>query len=633
MEMIVPLSPGVNAWARENLSGAHMPNIPDKPLNENNQGSPRQVLAVCLFLLLAVWLVFGQTVNHKFINLDDDVCVSENPWVSDGLTAQSIGWAFTSRHVGNWDPLTWISHIVDWQMYGENAGGHHRTNLLLHAATTILLFLVLRQMTGRLWPSALAAALFAVHPLRVESVAWVTERKDVLSGLFFMLTLAAYVGYARHQRFSLVRYLAVIVLFALGLMSKPMLVTLPCVLLLLDYWPLRRTSSQRPVAVAARLVAEKIPLFALAAACCAVTVWAQQVPDYQYGPLSWRIDNAAISYVAYLGRFFYPVGLAPLCPRTQFDLPLWQVIGSAVVLLGITAAVFAWARKRPYLPVGWLWFVGMLFPVIGMVPFGTQAMADRFTYLPQIGLCVALVWGAVELCRSWPHRRWVCGVGSAVVLATLMACAWRQTSYWRDSETLWNHTIACTSRNYTAHNALGNALANQGRLDEATSQYNKALEIWPDYPSAHFNLGVTAGSRGRLNEAMAHYRGAIKANPNHANAHNNLAAALLAIGSLDEAIGHSRAAIRIVPEFPEAHFILGNAWLLSGRFNGAVEEYLKALDAQPDFANAHVHLAVALIKLGRRDEAAEHYRKALEIQPDILDTRPELNQFLSDPGE
>ncbi len=603
---------------------------PDKPLNENNPGSPRQVLAVCVLLLLAVGLVFGQTVNHEFINLDDDVCVSENPWVSEGLTARSIGWAFTSRHVGNWDPLTWISHMVDWRIYGDNAGGHHATNLLLHAATAILLFFVLRQMTGRLWPSALAAALFAVHPLRVESVAWVTERKDVLSGLFFMLTLAAYVGYARHRRFSLVRYLAVIVLFALGLMSKPMLVTLPCVLLLLDYWPLRRTSSQRPVAVAARLVAEKIPLFALVAACCAVTVWAQHVPEYQYHSLWWRIGTAAISYVDYLGSFFYPAGLAPLCPRTQFDLPLWQVVGSAVVLLGITATVFAWARKRPYLPVGWLWFVGMMFPVVGLVPFGTQAMADRFTYLPQIGLCIALVWGAADLCRSWPHRRWVCGVGSAVVLAALMACAWQQTSYWRDSETLWNHTIACTSRNYTAHNALGNALAYRGRFDEATSQYRKALEIWPDYPSAHFNLGVTAGSRGRLNEAMVHYRRAIKANPNHANAHNNLAAALLAVGNLDEAIKHSRATIRIVPEFPEAHFILGNAWLLSGRFNGAVEEYRKALDAQPDFANAHVHLAVALIKLGRRDEAAEHYRRALEIQPDILNTRPELDKFLSD---
>ncbi|MBU4271406.1 MAG: tetratricopeptide repeat protein [Planctomycetes bacterium] len=606
---------------------------PDKPLNENNPGSPRQVLAVCVLLLLAVGLVFGRTVNHEFINLDDDVCVSENPWVSEGLTAQSIGWAFTSRHVGNWDPLTWISHIVDWRIYGENAGGHHLTNLLLHAATAILLFLVLRQMTGRLWPSALAAALFAVHPLRVESVAWVTERKDVLSGLFFMLTLAAYVGYARHRRFSLVRYLAVIVLFALGLMSKPMLVTLPCVLLLLDYWPLRRTSSQRPAAVAARLAAEKIPLFALAAACCAVTVWAQQVPEYQYGPLWWRIGNAAISYVNYLGSFFYPAGLAPLCPRTQFDLPLWQVIGSLLILLGVTAAVFAWARKRPYLPVGWLWYLGMMFPVVGLVPFGTQAMADRFTYLPQIGLCIALVWGAADPCRSWPHRRWVCGVGSAVVLAALMACAWRQTSYWRDSETLWNRTIACTSRNYTAHNALGNALADQGRLDEATSQYRKALEIWPDYPSAHFNLGVAAGSRGRRNEAIAHYRRAIKANPYYAAAHNNLADALLAVGSLDEAIGHSRAAITIAPTFPEYHYTLGNAWLLSGKFNGAVEEYLKALDVRPDNAETHYYLAIALIGLGRREEAAEHYRRALEINPDVLNNRIDLDELLSDQGE
>ena len=366
------------------------------------------VAAVCGFLLLAVALVFGQTVRHDFVNYDDNAYVYENPQVAGGLTAHGIAWAFTSFHVSNWHPLTWLSHMLDCQFYGLHAGGHHLTNVLLHAATAILLFLVLRRMTGDLWPSAFVAAVFAIHPLRAESVAWVAERKDVLSGLFFMLTLGAYAGYARRP-FSLGRYLTVVLLFALGLMAKPMLVTLPFVLLLLDYWPLGRIGPHRRTGISSfrRVVVEKIPLLALTAASCVATVIAQgtAVIAIDVIPLPSRIANALVSYVAYMGQLFYPAGLAVLYPHPEGGLPIWKVAASSLVLAGISAAALVWRRRFPYLFVGWFWYVGMLVPVIGLVQVGLHAMADRYTYLPQIGLCIAVTWGVAQLAAS---RRYHC---------------------------------------------------------------------------------------------------------------------------------------------------------------------------------------------------------------------------------
>ena len=366
------------------------------------------VLAVCGFLLLAVLLVFGQTVRHEFVNFDDDEYVYENPQVSRGLDAAGIVWAFTHSHAFNWHPLTWISLMLDCQFYGLNAGGYHLTNVLLHAATAVLLFLVLRRMTGRAVAQCLGGGLFAVHPLRVESVAWVTERKDVLSGLFFVLTLGAYVSYVRH-RFSLVRYLAVMVFFALGLMAKPMLVTLPLVLLLLDYWPLGRMAARqgacfslaqglngRAFFAALRVLSwRRSRLLALVALSCVVTVWAQgkALVPIEHLPLWWRIGNALISYVAYLGQFFYPVGLAVFYPHSDRELPLWKVFGALLVLAGITAARSLWRRRCPYLLVGWLWYLGMLVPVIGLVQVGVAGdgrplhvlAADRTLHCAGVG--------------------------------------------------------------------------------------------------------------------------------------------------------------------------------------------------------------------------------------------------------
>ncbi len=394
---------------------------------------------ICSLLLLAVGLVFGQTVGYDFVNFDDGLYVYENPQISGGLSAQGIGWVFTHTHGANWHPLTGLSHMVDCQFYGLHAGGHHSTNVLLHAATAILLFLVLRRMTGDVWPSALVAALFAVHPLRVESVAWISERKDVLSGLLFVLTLGAYVRYARGP-FSLGRYLLVAALLTLGLMAKPMLVTLPLVLLLLDYWPLGRMTAvgREDIPVASggradhfffpkRLLLEKLPLLLLAVVSCLMTLWAQGEASALNAqiPVGSRIANALVSYVAYMGQLFCPVGLAAYYPHPEGDLPVWKVIGALAMLACISVGVLAGWRRYPYLLVGWLWYVGMLIPVIGLVQVGKIAMADRYTYLPQIGLCIALAWGPIDVCRSWPYRRWLCGVTSALVLAVLMGCAWR----------------------------------------------------------------------------------------------------------------------------------------------------------------------------------------------------------------
>lgn len=604
---------------------------------------PYPTLAVCGFLLLAVGLVFGQTVHFESVNIDDDVCVFENPRVTcglAGLTMQSAAWTLTHHLPGNWDPpLVWISHVLDWQLYGSDAGGHHLGNVLLHAATAILLFLVLQRMTACFWPSALVAALFAVHPLRAEAVAWVTARRDVFSGLFFMLTLGAYVSYVRCHRFAIVRYLVILVIFTLGLMTKPMLVTLPCVLLLLDYWPLGRMASQRSMAVATRLVLEKLPLFIPVVVCCVVTVWSQRVSEYSYGPWSWRIGNALISYVVYLRQILWPTGLTTLYLRRGPDLPLWQVLGAGLILLSITAAVWALRRTRPYLLVGWLWYLGMLVLVVGLVPFGNQAAADRFTYLPQIGITIALVWGAADLCRSWPHRRWLCGAGSALVLAVLMGSAWRQTSYWQNSETLWTRTLDCTSDNYWAHNLLGNALALRGRTDEAVEQFQKAIQAKPDYSDAYYSLGVAAAGRGDRNAAIANYRKAIafsggdaSAHSNLASAQNNLGYALLCRGQIDEGMVHCLEATRINPEFPEAYYNLGNALFVYGRFGEAMARYRKALELRPDYAEAHYHLGLALAARGRRDDAVAHYRKALSIKPDFTEARASLEHVLGTQG-
>ncbi len=518
-----------------------------------------RVGAVCLVLAAITFAVFGQTLRHEFVNFDDNVYVYDNPVVARGLTRNGIVWAFTSIHASNWHPLTWLSHMLDCQLYGLHPGGHHLTNVFLHTATVIALFLVLRQMTGAFWRSAFVAAVFAIHPLRVESVAWVAERKDVLSGLFFMLTIGAYVRYARLP-WSPVRYGLVLLLFAMGLMCKPMLVTLPLVLLLLDYWPLQRVEPRK----LSGLVMEKLPLLALSAASCVATFLAQHEGIQSVGSFSppLRLANALATCMVYLGQMVWPVGLAVFYPYPHNGLPAWELV-LAGTLLAVLSAVALWQRrKQPWLLIGWVWYLVMLLPVAGLIQVGRQAHADRYTYLPQIGIYLAVTWWVAE----WRVSRVALGGLVTGVLALFMVCAWQQTAYWQNSETLWTYTLACTTDNDVAEVSLGLALMQKGRIAAAITCFQQALQIRPDFAEAHDNLGN----------------------------------ALLQTGKVDEAIAHCQQALQIKPDDAEACVNLGNAFFQKGRVDEAIAQYQKALHINPALAMAHKNLgAVLMQKSGR----------------------------------
>ena len=653
------------------LPAGDMPEVADsRPLKSESLAvglnDRWRVPGVCLFLAAIVWLVFGQTLHHEFVNYDDNLYVYENPVVPKGLTLDGIGWAFTHLYSFNWHPLTWVSHMLDCQLYGLNAGRHHLTNVLLHTASVILLFLVLRRMTGFLWRSAFVAGVFAIHPLRVESVAWVAERKDVLSGLFFMLTLWAYTRYGQGRssverrgssagtsslaldpRPSTLSYYLVLVFFALGLLCKPMLVTVPFVLLLLDYWPLGRMTSGEwqvtrfrilvPQLLGApkrseggstlnHLLLEKLPLLGLAVASCVVTIVAQHeaLQSFEHIPFSLRLGNALVSCVAYLGQMFWPTGLAVLYPFTARDIGFLAVVLSLVLLAGISAGVFILCRRRPYFLTGWLWYLIMLVPVIGIVQVGTQARADRYTYLPQIGLYVWLTWAAAEGCAGRRYRRVVLGGLATGILAALMFCARAQTPYWRNSETLWTHTLACTSDNFIAQNNLGSVLLQRGEVDEAMVHYQKALEIKPDSAETHYNLGNVLLQQGKVDEAIAQYQKALEINPDYAETHYNLGNALLKKGRVDEAISQYQMALQINPDYAEAHINFGIALLQKGNVDEAIAQYQTALEIKPNSAETCYHLGNALLQKGRVDEAIAQYQKALEINPENAEAHNNL---------
>jgi tetratricopeptide (TPR) repeat protein len=630
-------------------------------MDETPRNSRYIAAALCGLLLLMVAIAFGRTVQCDFINFDDDAYVYDNPHVAHGLTGESIAWSFTAFHSCNWHPLTWLSHAIDCQVFGtHNAAGHHLTNVALHAAVAILLLLVLWRMTGSLWPSAFVAAVFAVHPLRVESVAWIAERKDLLSGLFFMLTLGAYVHYVRHP-FSWARYLLVIAMFALGLMAKPMLVTLPFVLLLLDYWPLGRLSVSRwggsctatPGAAVQlspqqgqltwrRLIVEKIPLLLLAAASCLVTSAAQQkaLVPVDIVPVSSRIANALVSYVAYIVQFFYPAGLAVFYPHPQDGLPTWKIAVAAAVLVVISvAALLAW-RRLPYLFVGWFWYVGMLLPVIGVVQVGSQAMADRYTYLPQIGLCIAVTWGAVAAGQKFlsagkmaDYRRWAYGGAAAAVLAVLMACAWQQTSFWRNSETLWTRAAACTPEDASLHDRLGCALADNHKLNAAVVELRKAIQLDAECASAHNSLGKALAEHGHSNAAAAEYLKAIALKPDYADAHLNLGVVLADRKQFDAAAARFRQALTLKPSFALAHSNLAKILVKQGHGDEAIAEYRKAIEANPDCADVHNDLGVILAKRGELDAAILEFRNTLAIKPGLAEVHGNLAMALGEQGK
>ena len=579
-----------------------------------------------------VWVVYGQTLHHKFVCYDDNVYVYENPVVEKGLTMPGIAWAFTFGKTDYWHPLTWISHMLDCQFYGLEPGGHHLTNVLLHAASAVLLFLVLRQMTGALWRSAFVAAVFAVHPLHVESVAWVSERKDVLSGLFFMLTLWAYAHYVRGPR-SPARYLPVVILFAAGLMCKGMLVTLPFLLLLLDLWPLGRLRVEGKQESIFRLVLEKIPLFALSAASCVITsLMPEKVAALNRLAFSLRMENAVASCIIYLRQMVWPADLAVPYPYPAGGFPQGGVIAALALLAAISAAAFVFRKQRPWLAVGWLWYLGMLLPVIGIVQIGTYARADRYTYLPQIGLYIVVTWLAAEACRRLRLPRLVPASLATIILATLIWSARVQASWWKDDYSLWTHTLSVMPGNAVAHNNLGYDLELKGRVDEALDQYRKALLTEPDYPEAHNNLGNALLEKNEQDAAIAEFRKALQIMPDYASAHNNLGNALLQKGEVDDAIVHLQRAVELSPGYVQAENNLGNAMNAKNDVKSAMIHYRKAVDISPGYAPAHVNLANTLLLSGRADEAEIEYRKALDINPGLADAHGNLGNILLEKG-
>jgi len=585
-----------------------------------------EVIGICVLLAILVFVVFGQTARFDFVNYDDGWYVYQNHEVTGGLSLGGVVHAFTHKEPsfhGLYSPVVTVSNMVDWEFFGLNAGGYHLTNVALHLGSTILLFLILLQMTEALWRSAFVAAVFGIHPLHVESVAWIAERKDVLSGLFFMLTLGAYLRYVRRPG-SVIRYLAVLVPFALGLMCKPMIVTLPLVLLLLDYWPLNRLfvparngDNARPI-VNWRAIVEKVPLLALTVALCVVTVidpkqFRSVAPEGEPIPFWTRMCEAPVWLAIYLRQMVWPTGLAIVYTHVEESLRWWP---AALALCGsLTLGIFLLRRKHPYLWMGWLWNLAMLVPVIGFFQIARHERADHYNYLPQIGLYLGLTWVAADWAGERRNRRMALGVVAAAGLCALSVAAWRQTGYWRDSITLWNRALDCTRDNFIAYCNLGDALAQKGRTDEAIAQFQAALRIDPDSPGILSNFGNVLFQQGRTDEAVAEYRKALKMNPDSAGAHNNLGNALAKEGRMVEAIGEYREALRLHPGDAETHFNLGNVLAAQGRMEEAIAEFRAALEINPGDAGVHSNLGNALFRQGRTDEAIAQYREALRYNP------------------
>jgi protein O-mannosyl-transferase len=589
------------------------------------------VFATCIFLVAITWVVFGQTIGHQFVNYDDQNYVYENPKIISGLSITGLVWAFTHVHAQNWHPLTTISHMLDCQMFGLRAGGHHFTNVVLHTIAVVLLFLVLRQMTGALWRSAFVAAMFAIHPLRVESVAWVAERKDVLSGVFFMLIIGAYLRYVRTPSGG--RYLAVAFLFALGLMTKPILVTVPFVLLLLDYWPLNRWPNRSAgqskirsrwlggLSILPEVIVEKIPLLALSAGSVVATLIAQKqaIGWIEQLPLRWRLNNAILSYILYAWQMVWPVKLAVFYPHPEDHLPLWEIVLALAALIAATGGAFALRKRHPYLVTGWLWYLIMLLPVIGVIQVGWQGRADRYTYLPQIGLYILIAWTIADLTASWRHQSEILGSAAVFVLGAFGSLAWIQTSYWRDSGTLWSHALAVTPQNDVAENNLGIISMQRGQLDEAIARFETAIRLRPDNAPAHQNLAKVLLQKGRVEDAIRHYRRFLELDPDQPETRNILGTLLLQLGRTSEALDQWQQTLVTDPQNGNAKNNL--AWVFATHPEASVRNGPRAVDLGEQAArlaggrNATVlrTLAAAYAESGRFSEAITTAEGGLQL--------------------
>jgi protein O-mannosyl-transferase len=612
----------------------------------------RTKIVISIFLAVATFCVYSQIQDHEFINYDDDLYITKNLTVQAGLTAESIIRVFTKTHFGLWIPITSLSYMVDYEIYGLNPKGYLLTNLFFHIANSLLLFLVLFRMTGAIWPSAFVAAMFAFHPLNVESVAWVSDRKNVLSTFFWLLTMWAYLRYA--EKPAVKRYSLVILFFTLGLMSKPMLVTLPFVLLLLDYWPLRRLKFEqerganeileKKIAKGSgifRPVFEKVPLFLLTIGSSIVTVTANNigsgVKSFEALSLQARLTNAMVSYLEYLGKMLWPSKLALLYPHPGNALPVWQGILCGIALVGITIISIKLIRKAPYVAVGWFWYLGTLVPVIGILHVGAQLTADRFTYIPLIGIFIIIAWGVPELIPKWRYKEKVLSISTGIIILALLITTWKQTSHWKNSITIYKHTIRVTDTKYpdlaVVYNNLGIPLFAERKIEEAISNFKIAIKLRPNDTNAHYNLGVALAANQKIEEAISHYKMDIKINPNHTKAHHNLGIALFDSHKIEEAVAHFKIAIKLDPNNAMAHYNLGIALFDNRKIEEAISHYKRAIKINPSFTKAHYNLGKILFNNQKIEKAISHFKMAIKLNPSHAKAHYNLGYVLVQKGE
>lgn len=656
-------------------------------LSDRDDASAKTRLLIVIGLVSVTLLLYGRVWEYEFVNFDDDVHVYQNPYVVGGLTWTNVVWAFGIHGPSQWHPLAWLSHQLDCELFGLWAGGHHLTNLVLHVGTVVLLFLVLFRLTSRTWPSAFVAAVFAVHPLNVESVAWVSERRNVLCMFLAVVTIGAYSAYVR--RGGVFRYSLVVVAYALGLMAKPMLVTLPCVLLLLDYWPLRRfagpfvenaapggvdlqVSSTIPLRRLWFLLFEKLPLLLCAAVSSVLTIWCQEgvVATTTALPIGVRVLNSLAAYGIYLRKLFWPSDLAVFYPHPGFvDVDPMSVLRTAaivggVVLAGMTVFALTRMRRKPYLAVGWFWFVGTLVPMIGLVQVGEQQLADRYLYLPVVGLLMAIAWWVPSWFVADGRRSSTAGFFGVLAVIGCGLISWNQIGYWHDSVTLFERALAVTERNSWAHNNLGLALHHQGNSGDAALHFQQALLIDPQYALAQYNLGVVLQDLGRSEQAIPHFAAAVALSPEYVDAHLRLGAAFATLGRLDAAVTHFRQAVELAPDQASAQLNLGIAlgrqqlhseavahlrraaalspndskmqYALaiglheSGDLSAAERQFHRVVEQDPDLAAGHMGLGQVLLESGRRDEAAASFREASRLEPNNREAARKLKQAVAE---
>ena len=580
----------------------------------------RQEIIICLVLIAATLVVYWQITNHEFINYDDGLYVTENSHVQAGLTSESIKWAFTTYHASNWHPLTWLSHMLDIELYGLNPMGHHWTNLQFHIANTLLLFFILQQMTGAIWKSAFVAAIFALHPLHVESVAWVAERKDVLSTFFGMLTISAYIMYVKKR--NLLRYFLVFIFLSLGLMAKPMLVTLPFVLLLLDFWPLKRLKyySHHQSSKLFFLIYEKIPLFIPVAISSVLTILAQKNAEalctFEALSITTRIANAFVSYTGYIIKTIWPRNLAVFYPHQFGELSLWYVFLAALAIAVISFFSIRWFKKYPYITFGWFWYLGTLIPVIGLIQVGAQSMADRYTYIPLTGLFIIVVWGISDLLKKRHFNKIILAVFAIILISAFSTQSYFQIKHWKNSASLFEHAVKVTNHNWLAYNNLGLALMCNGKAEEAVFYFKKTLQIRPDFLKTLDNLGVALFQLRHFEEAIFYYTKALKINSENAGIHKHIAMILETQGKLEEAVQHYTKALLINPELADVHYCLANALAAQKDFEKAKYRYREAIKKDSGHSNAHYNLGCILLNQKKYKEALAHFTEVIKIKPD-----------------